>query len=81
VFEARQLLLSTQPRPGDGEAPEFVTLLSPGGIDFGDYDLRLRIARAARRIAQRSISVEAALLFTHRRCQDRLTEGGNPTLR
>jgi hypothetical protein len=30
------------------------------GIDFGDYDHRIRIARAARRIAQRSVGVEAA---------------------
>jgi hypothetical protein len=31
----------------------------PGGIDFGDYDHRIRIARAARRVAQRSIMAEA----------------------
>jgi hypothetical protein len=29
------------------------------GVDFGDYDRRIRIARAARRIAQRSIRAEA----------------------
>jgi hypothetical protein len=29
------------------------------GIDFGDYDHRIRIARAARRVAQRSIVAEA----------------------
>jgi hypothetical protein len=29
------------------------------GIDFGDYDLRIPIARAARRVAQRSIMAEA----------------------
>jgi hypothetical protein len=29
------------------------------GIDFGDYGYRIRIARAARRVAQRSIRVEA----------------------
>jgi hypothetical protein len=52
------------------------------GIDFGDYDHRIRIARAARRIAQRSIGVEAVRSFTRRRCQDRLTEGrrSHPTL-
>jgi hypothetical protein len=52
------------------------------GVDFGDYDHRIRIARAARRIAQRSIGVEAAPQFTRRWRQDRLTEGGksHPTL-
>jgi hypothetical protein len=29
------------------------------GVNFGDYDRRIRIARAARRIAQRSTRVEA----------------------
>jgi hypothetical protein len=29
------------------------------GIDFGDYDHRIRIAHAARRVAQRSIMAEA----------------------
>jgi hypothetical protein len=29
------------------------------GVDFGDYDRRIRIARAARRVAQRSIMAEA----------------------
>jgi hypothetical protein len=29
------------------------------GVDFGDYDRRLRIARAARRIAQRAARAEA----------------------
>jgi hypothetical protein len=46
-----------------------------GGIDLGDYDHRIRIARAARRVAQRSIVAEAARQFTRRRCQDRHTEG------
>jgi hypothetical protein len=53
-----------------------------GGIDLGDYDHRIRIARAARRVAQRSIVAEAARQFTRRRCQDRHTEGArsHPTL-
>jgi hypothetical protein len=37
-----------------------------GGIDFGDYDHRMRIAHAARRIAQRSIAVAGAKIGSPR---------------